>query len=112
MEPVVSVVVILAAAVVVLKKAVDLVTRWVDGIDGAWTILLAVVLGTLIAWFFDYQITELLFAELGLPGGRDLPEALDYVVAGVAMAGFAGYIHDRDQALAASTTEDLAAHTV
>ena len=112
MEPVVSVVVVLAAAVVVLKKIVDIISSMVDAIDGKLTILVAVVIGTLIAWFFDYQITELLFAEAGLPGGRDLPEILDYVVAGVAMAGFAGYLHDRDQALAAANTEDLASKTV
>jgi len=105
-------VVILAAATVVLKKIVDLITRWVPVIGGPWTIVLAVAIGTAIAWFFDYQITALLFAEAGLPGGRDLPAAAEYLVAGVAMAGFAGYLHDRDQALAAADTGDLAANTV
>jgi hypothetical protein len=112
MEPVVSVVVILAAAVVVLKKVVNIVSDMVPAITGKLTILIAVVIGTLIAWFFDYQITELLFAEAGLPGGRDLPEVLDYVVAGTAMAGFAGYLHDREQAIAATSVSEFNANVV
>lgn len=112
MEPAVSVVVILAAATVVLKKIVDLVTRWVPTISGPWTVLLAVVIGTGIAWFFDFQVSAALFADAGLPGGRELPDFAEYIVAGIAMAGFAGYIHDRDQALAAATTADLEANTV
>lgn len=96
---VVGVVAVLAGVVFVTKQAVEFIRARVS-MDGAVVILVALVISYALAWFFDLQVTEALIQEAGLPVGRDLPVFVDYLVAAVAVTAIAGYLHDKQKALA------------
>lgn len=109
MEEIIGSLAVLTVVSVVLKQAVALVRRYVT-IEGGLVVLTAVVIGFVLAWFFDLQITEALTEGAGLPVGRDLPVAVDWLVAAVAATAVAGFFHDREKALAASSVAQIEPH--
>lgn len=86
------------AAVVALgvatQKIVEFVRGVIPGINGNWTRLAALIVGSLLAYSFNLDPAGAITQSIGVPI-RDFPPFLDYVIGGIFIGSAAGYLADR-----------------
>lgn len=90
-----------AAAVAVLgplsQKVVEFIRSTVPGINGNWTRLVALIVGTLLAYAFNVDPSGLCVptAEGSCVGMREFPNVINWLIGGGGIAAWAGYLADR-----------------
>lgn len=83
----------------VVMKLVERIRKYASGLQGDWITLVAIVLGTLIAAFFNLDPAGAL--QQLLPSGLNIPEVNEWVgflAAGIWMAMKAGVVNDQIEA--------------
>lgn len=96
MEPAIA----FAATVAVLGPLCQKITerlRLVTHLNGSWVSLLALAVGTGLAYAFSVDISGMCVPtpESTCLGLRDFPPIVDWVIGGAAVSSWAGYLADR-----------------
>lgn len=98
-----------AATVAVLGPLCQKITerlRLVTHLNGSWVSLLALVVGTGLAYAFSVDISGVCVPtrEGTCLGLRDFPSFIDWIIGGAAISSWAGYLADRAGRSNASVT--------
>jgi hypothetical protein len=78
---------------VAAQKVVEFVRTFI-ALNSNWTRLVALIVGTALAYAFDLDPAAAISTSVGVPL-RDLPEFVDWIVGGVFIGSAAGYLADR-----------------